>query len=313
MFKLVFKVNKSVIIKRNQAEVFQSVGNFANWGIWSPWQLQEPDCPITIKGKSAAPGHRQEWDGDLIGAGNMAITKVMANDAIEYDLIFTKPWKSKNQTGFCFKSSGDKTEVSWWMRGTVPFFLFFMRKAMTAWVGSDYDRGLAMLKEYLETGEVKSVTTVKGVVERPAMYFIGKRRVCDVKAIGSAMEEDFMALRGLLEKSLIPMSSQMFSIYYKYDVVNGQFEYTAGFVYDSPQKAPEGCVDGQLPAHSAMTVEHRGPYRHLGNAWMTAMTYVRTKHKRDKAIPMYELYRNNPQETEEKEHLVEIYAPVKAG
>ena len=36
------------------------------------------------------------------------------------------------------------------MEGTLPIFLFFMKKKMSAMVGSDYERGLAMLKELLE-------------------------------------------------------------------------------------------------------------------------------------------------------------------
>ncbi len=311
MFTIAFDVNKSVSIQLDQTKVFQSIGNFDNWPKWSPWLLQEPGCSLKVGGEIATVGHSQHWDGNVIGAGNMTITKAVANDVLEYALVFTKPWKSKNQTGFRLTPEGDGTKVHWWMRGTIPFFLFFMKKSMSAWVGSDYERGLAMLKEYLETGEVRSETTVKGVVDRPAMYYIGKRRVCDIKDLGPAMTEDLTALGGLLEKSIIPASKQVFSIYHKYDMVKEQCEYTSGFVYESLQKAPDGCVDGHFPAHRAVAVEHRGPYRHLGNAWTTAMGHARTKNKMDKSIPMYELYMNNPQETDEKDHLVEVYVPVR--
>lgn len=36
------------------------------------------------------------------------------------------------------------------MEGTLPIFLFFMKKKNSTMVGSDYERGLAMLKEVLE-------------------------------------------------------------------------------------------------------------------------------------------------------------------
>ena len=108
---------------------------------------------------------------------------------------------------------------------------------------------------------------------------------------------------------LSPRRSSQFTTLTKW--LKGRCEYTSGFLYDSPQKASEGLVAGQIPAHRAVKVNHRGPYRHLGNAWMTAMGYVRAKHKANKALPMYETYPNNPNEVEEKDVQVEIYLPVK--
>lgn len=307
-----FEVRKSIVINRKVADVYESVSNFANWNIWSPWQITEPDCPIKVEGEAGAVGHRQEWDGKIIGAGNMTITKALANEALEYDLIFTKPWKSRNFDAFYFQAAGDGTEITWYMKGTMPFFMFFMKKMMSAWVGNDFERGLGMLKEYLETGTIASKTSIKGTADRPPMYYIGRKSICELKSIDSAMEEDFTALEKLLEKTVIPVPKQSFSIYHKFDMVNNQCDYTSGFLYDSLQKAPDGCVAGQLPAHTAVCVEHKGPYRHLGNAWSTAISYTRAKHKINKAIPMYEVYLNNPQETEENDLLAEIYVPIKS-
>lgn len=311
MFSIPFNVEKSITINRGSAEVFKSVSDFSEWGEWSPWICQEPSCPVTIEGASGTEGHCQAWDGDLIGSGRMHITKAEPNKSLEYDLLFIKPWKSRSKTGFRFSAEGNSTRVTWWMTGSVPIFMFFMKKMMSVLVGGDYDRGLSMLKEYLETGTVLSETTVKGVVEREGLYYLGRRRSCGLSEVGPKMEEDFVELGRLLEGSSVPEPKEVFSIYHSYEMVKGRCEYTSGFLYDSPQKASEGLVAGQIPAHRAVKVNHRGPYRHLGNAWMTAMGYVRAKHKANKALPMYETYPNNPNEVEEKDVQVEIYLPVK--
>ena len=61
-------------------------------------------------------------------------------------------------------------------------------------VGSDYERGLAMLKEYIETGQVNTQVTVHGLVERPGFFYAGLKRTCGLKEVGPAMAEDFQFL-----------------------------------------------------------------------------------------------------------------------
>jgi len=256
-------------------------------------------------------GHSQSWNGSFIGSGKIYITAARLNDHIDYDLKFIKPWKSESRTGFRFATVGENTKISWWMRGTLPFFMFFMKKMMTTMIGIDYDRGLSMLKELLETGTVLSETSIKGVVDCEPLYYLGKRRACDISDVGPAMEEDFAEMSRLLEKSKLPEPKRVFSIYHKYAMVQGNCEYTSGFLYDAPQNAPEGVVSGQVPAHRAVRVDHRGAYRFLGNAWSAAIGYARSKHKINKALPMYEIYPNSPKEVAEAEVLTEIYAPVK--
>ena len=125
------------------------------------------------------------------------------------------------------------------------------------------------------------------------------------------MKEDFAELGKMLESSRLPAPNQVFSIYHSYDLVKGRCEYTSGFLYESRPEVSDGLVTGQLPDHKALRVDHQGPYRHLGNAWSAAMACSRSEHKTNKAVPMYEIYPNNPHEVAEDEVRVEVYVPVK--
>lgn len=311
MFSIPFELEKSATIDMSPEDVFAAVSSFKTWPNWSPWLCQEPSCPVTVEGKPGEVGHSQAWDGTFIGSGTMRLTAQEPNKSLDYDLEFLKPWKSKSQAGFRFVPKGESTEVTWWMKGSLPIFLFFMKKMMTAMVGSDYSRGLSMLKELIETGSVPSKTDVKGVVDGSGFHYVGKRRACSVSDVGPAMEEDFTALRGLLDSSKLPEPDHIFSIYHKYNMVKGTCEYTSGLAYKEKPKVNGDLETGQLPSHKALRVDHEGPYRHLGNAWSAAMGCARAKHKVDKTIPMYEIYSNNPHETPEEEHKVEIHVPVK--
>ena len=96
-------------------------------------------------------GHKQSWNGKKIGSGYIELIEAIPGQKLEYDLFFIKPWKSQSKASFLFNPEDRNTRVSWTMDGTLPIFLFFMKKKMAAMIGKDYDRGLVMLKEKLET------------------------------------------------------------------------------------------------------------------------------------------------------------------
>ena len=310
---LAFETRRSIEIYRPAAEVFALVADFTSWRSWSPWLCMEPDCPVRIEGEPGSPGHAQHWEGDT----SIRLARVEPERALLYDLEFLKPWKSRSQAGFDFEPTGaGGCRVIWWMRGSLPLFLFFMRRTMAAWVGSDYARGLGMLKELAETGRVPSRIEVPGVVDRAGLHFLGVRRQCGLDEIGPAMSADFARLHGLLEESRLPPPDHEFSIYYRYDMIGGRCDYLSGFAYATPPTvaagpAEPGLESGQLPAHRALRVDHIGPYRHLGNAWSTAVGCQRNRHKLNKSVPMYEIYANRPGEVAEDELRTEVYLPVK--
>ena len=311
MFSIPFTVKKSISMDRPVEEVYKLVADFSTWPIWSPWLCQEPDCEVTIAGTPGAVGHKQEWNGAFIGAGNMTLSKASANESLDYDLFFLKPWKTRSKVLFQFAADGQGTLVTWWMHGSLPIFMFFMKKMMDAFVGGDYKRGLTMMKEHLETGTVPTQTKVVGADSRSAFHYVGRKRSCATEEIGPAMTEDLTALESAHKDGKLPAPSAIISIYHKFDMVKGQCDYTSAYLYDEAVNPPEGFESGSVPPHRALQVNHKGAYRHLGNGWAAAMGCARGLHKLNKRVPMYEVYGNNPNEVAETETLVDIYVPVK--
>jgi uncharacterized protein YndB with AHSA1/START domain len=310
-------IERSIVIEKPIDKVFYVISDFNTWRAWSPWLCQEPECPVNIEGDAGQLGHTQRWEGQRIGSGEMAVSSVNTPHRIEYQLTFLKPWKSQNKVAFNMATqnngTNNGTKVTWYMRGTMPVFLFFMRKMMSALVGSDYERGLSMLKEYLETGEVPSRIDIPGEIAVEEFYYVGKRRSCGLNQVGPAMEEDFSALKSAAKKGDLPPPDFAFSFYHNYDMVNKQCEYTSGFGYKTPVTAQtDNVVSGHVEQHQALRVDHKGPYRHLGNAWTAAQGLLRySKKKPSKNVPMYEIYGNFPGEVEDKDILTKIHIPLR--
>lgn len=313
MFSIAYSVKKSTFIEAPIEKVFSLVSDFYQWREWSPWVCQEPECPITFSGKKAEVGHSQAWDGKRIGRGKMAITAIDNNHQIDYDLNFIKPWKSFAKVSFEFEESGNGTTVTWSMDSTLPLFMFFMKKLMIGFIGGDYERGLSMLKELIEKGSVPSKSEVKGSVDREAFHYVGIQRECPIPEMGTLMAKDFEELGKKIEAGEMDKPDFSLSFYNKYDMAKGICNYTSGFAYkNSPNKKPEGLTTGEVEEHPALQTDHTGPYRYLGNAWSTAISYQRSEKKKlRKGIPMYEVYRTMPGEVDEKDMHTEIYVPFK--
>lgn len=314
MFNLPLTCESHITIERPTTEVFEKVANFETWGEWSPWLCTEPDCPVNISEPANQIGHKQAWSGKIIGSGEMVLVHIDQGHRLEYELTFLKPWKSKSTVCFTFHEGPEGTTVTWNMDGSIPVFLFFMKKMMTALIKSDYDRGLKMLKEWMETGKVETQIKQLGQVQQEEIHYIGIRSHCTMQEIEIRMDQDFDQLMKAIDDQKVPKPTMMFSLYEKMDIAKQHTTYIAALGYDSTPAIEDAnsWVRGNLPAHSALQTDHIGSYAHLGNAWSAAIGVQRAEGKKiNKSIPMYEVYLNSPKEVESKNIHTQIYIPIK--
>ena len=180
-------------------------------------------------------------------------------------------------------------------------------------IGMDYERGLAMLKDYIEDGKVHSDLAFHGQSDFPGCTYVGIRTSTTMEQVGPAMEADFTKLEAFAKEQGEILAGKPFSIYHKFDMVKQQIEYTAGIpIKETPQNLADGLMIGSIPATKVNTVEHTGPYGHLGNAWSAQYSMKQNKKfKLNKGIDPFEVYENDPAETDAKELVTAIHFPVK--
>lgn len=146
------------VIERKQtiaapaSEIQPLITNFHRWIDWSPWENIDPDLNRIYSGPESGVGATYEWSGNRkAGAGTMKITSVTA-DAVDVDLNFTKPFKSRSKTYFSFAPDGDGTVVTWQVHSPKTFmtrvFSIFMN--LEKMVGPDLEHGLTQLKAAAE-------------------------------------------------------------------------------------------------------------------------------------------------------------------
>lgn len=301
-------IERSVNIDASPQDIYKVLSDFNDWRPWSPWLCMEPEVEVNV----AADAKSYEWKGKRTGSGNMKITEERENEFIDYDLNFLKPWKSFAKTNFTLTSAGDKTKVTWVMNSSLPFFMFFMKGMMESFVGADYERGLDMLKVYVEEGKVPSDLEFHGVKPQDGISWIGVKTECSLDIVGTQMEADFGMVKSYAaDKGIV--GSKVMTIYHKWDIPKGKVSYTAAVESESvPDDLPDRFTSGKVPSSECYVIRHTGSYKHLGNAWATLYTMLRNKEiKNRKRTDPFELYLNNPENTPQNELITDVYFPIR--
>jgi len=306
-----FHVRRTIIVDASLADIYSTIVDFTTWPAWSPWLVAEPDATVTISQEPDEVGSTYSWRGDLVGEGVIVHRMLEPQELVKEEIRFLKPFRSRADVWFQLRQTPQGNEVSWNMEGSLPWFLFFMKQQMETFVGMDYERGLRMLKEYIETGEVKAETRLEGVVDVGPIQIVGLRCQCHRNELNERMPQLFREANVLFERHGLAQGRGA-SAYHKFDPKTEQMDFTAGYLCDAPDvDLPSELSLWSLPACKAIHVEHVGCYQHLGNAWSTANQLLRYRKLKENSAGSFEIYQNDPEQTPDDELRTDVYMTVK--
>jgi len=147
-----FTVTRTTTIAAPEEKVRALVEDFRAWRQWSPWEDLDPQLSRSYTGPETGVGAHYAWRGNRrAGTGSMEIVAATP-DSLRIALAFLKPWRATNDVVFGFEPDGDGTRVTWTMSGThtglARVFALFMN--FDKFIGRDFEKGLARLKEHAE-------------------------------------------------------------------------------------------------------------------------------------------------------------------
>lgn len=304
-----FAVDRSIVIQRSSEEVFDKVADFAHWREWSPWLCAEPNATVTVSDNSNSIGSKYAWEGKIVGAGELEHESLSPGSRIEDKIRFFKPFKSESNVVFDFEPDDNGTKVTWKMQGALPWFMFWMKPMMQSLISMDYERGLKMLKEWIETGQIKSKTENKGVQNIGPLCMAGVRRISKLSEVSKWMGGDLKIAKQKLDEQSIQINGCM-AVYHKFNLRTQQMEYTSGYITSDVVDVP-GLNTWNIGNARALRCDHIGSYGHLGNGWFAANQIARNTKLKQSSAGAFEIYRNDPESVAEEDLVTEIYLPLK--
>lgn len=147
-------VSRSVEVAATPEAVFPHINSLEKFSAWSPWGDIDPEMKVAYSGPAEGVGNKMDWTSEHpnVGSGSQIITASVANEAVETKLDFGPMGKA--DAAFVLAPKGAGTEVTWGFEtdlGMNPIARW-MGLMMDGWIGADYERGLARLKEIAEAG-----------------------------------------------------------------------------------------------------------------------------------------------------------------
>lgn len=310
-----YHVTRSKIINAPVGVVFEEVNEFKKWPAWSPWIEQEPTATLTYENKTAGEGAGYAWKGEVIGEGNMKTAYVKNNDSIFQKLHFLKPFDSKSDVYFTFKPVEGGTEVTWGMKGEMPFMARPMAAGMDKEIGPDYERGLFKLDSIIASNMAKySIKVDTTLVTHSGGYYLYNTASCKIADLGAKMEEMMPKVLDFATKNKVSMSGAPFTLLHKYDVDNNAVMFSSAIpTTDRVITESSDVLTGMLQPFKAVKTTLKGDYVNLQLAWETTMKYIAdNKIEVVESLPSLEVYQisaaKNPNPAA---WVTEIYVPVK--
>lgn len=149
-----FAVTRSTVIHAAPARVFPLVSDLKAGLTWSPWEDLDPTMQRTFAGDDGQVGSSYHWSGNSeVGEGKMTLVEKQPNEMVKYRLEFIRPMEGENEVLYVLSDQNGDTHFTWTMTGQANF----MQKAvclfmdMDEMVGSQFEKGLANLKQLAET------------------------------------------------------------------------------------------------------------------------------------------------------------------
>ncbi|MEM9368241.1 MAG: SRPBCC family protein [Planctomycetota bacterium] len=306
-----FRISRSTLIDAQPQAVFDTVADFHTWQSWSPWLRIDPEAKVTVSQPSGDVDATYDWDGEVVGAGGMRHRVVDRPSHLSDDLHFIRPFKSQSGVTFDFEPQNGQTKVTWTMAGKLPFFLFFMKKSMESFISMDYDRGLAMLKERIETGAVASRVEDIGVVDVDGVCMAGVSGEGKLGSVSEAMTPCIQQATEAFESQSVSHCDSFMSVYHPSDIANGQVRFTTGWSITAGCSVGKPLEKVTLPAGKALRLRHIGRYENLGNAWSGAYQFARYHKLKVAKSPGWEIYVNDPDDTATEELITDVYVPLR--
>lgn len=147
-------VERSVVVRAEPARVFSLVNDYREFNKWSPWATIDPEgTSYEFSGPASGVGSRMSWQSENpnVGSGAQEIVDSELNTMVKSKLTF-EGFDTPSYATFMLEPADGGTRLTWSFDANLDSMVGrYMGLMMEKWVGSDYERGLARLKELAES------------------------------------------------------------------------------------------------------------------------------------------------------------------
>jgi len=303
-----YKVVRTIEINSAKEPISGLIVDFKNWDKWSPWKNVD-STEKYIYNDTIGTGAFMSWTGKMIGTGNMKIINLSA-DSITYELNFKEPYESSSKGVFVLKNNNNKTNLTWINEGNLSWpvarlmdFFYDFDKMM----GPDFEKGLAKIKETVESSPISSYTIIEKEVQSFTIATV--RNKVSASEIEKTIGQSYASIQELIKNQSAKMIGPPMAITLAWDSTSWDFE--AAIPIDKEIKGNAKVVVKKSYSGKVIYISYLGSYSKTYTAYNELEKYKNEKGYTDNGGP-WEVYVTDPAtEPDTSKWITEIYFPVK--
>ena len=309
-------IERSISVNRPANMMFELLNGYRYYNEWSPWAERDPQAEFVVSGPDTGVGARLSWIGEphLVGSGWQEIVASKPYEEINIKLDFDA--QGIADTGFKLVSLGNATQVTWFFDSDLTegvnfidsFLARYFGLLFDRWVGGDYERGLANLKQYAESMDVSEFSQIEielvNVISQDILFVTSSSSQESVD-VAQAMATAYAEISAFMNINGIKMTGQPMAITRTWQ--EGGYQFDAAIPVDFiPAQLSGNINSGQSPAGPAVRAVHRGAYDQMMPSYEKLAAYM-SAHGLSQGTLSWEHYVSDPGNTEQQDMITHIY------
>jgi len=147
-----FEVRRVASIDAAPERIFPLINDLHAFNTWNPYEKKDPQIKGAYGGAPNGKGATYAFQGNDVGSGRIEIIESKPVSKVTMTLLMLEPFEVSNVVEFTLQRRGETTDVTWAMRGRVPYVakIVHVFVDVDAMVGRDFEAGLEALKSISE-------------------------------------------------------------------------------------------------------------------------------------------------------------------
>ena len=268
-----YDVKRSRFIPADPEVVFNDLNDYRNWADWGPWYEQDSTIVATYADNTVGVGGSYSWTS-MDGEGEMRRLVSAPNERIESEILFKTPFGDMgSEVYWILEKKEEGTDLTWGMKGEMPFMTRFMASSMEEQMGPMQERGLELFEASItKKMQVYSIEE-KGVTDYSGGFYLYVTASSQISDMNPRFREMMEQVKSYAEKNSIRLTGPPFAIYHRFDQEQGTTMFSVGFPVSERVivESDSEVVSGYMKRGSYYKVVLTGSYEHSKEAWESAV------------------------------------------
>lgn len=311
-----YDVRRTRSIKADPVVVFNDLNDYKNWKDWGPWFEKDSTLRVQYEDNTIGEGAAYSWTSEIEGGGKMRTISVDPPNSIKQEIFFETPFgEMKSEVYWTLEQTEGGTDLTWGIKGELPFLSRFMASGMEEQMGPMEERGLELFNENIQKKLTIFSIEHEGIVDYSGGFYLYLTASTKIDEMDPLFQEMMLELDNYVASNAIRLMGSPFTIYHKYDAENGTAMFSVAYPISERIITEKGSkvLTGFMERGKYFKTVLKGSYQNSAEAWEKAYSEAGnlTDFRMLDTGEPFEVYVNNLGNTKNPAELVtEIYLPV---